>query len=550
MATVNHSRISNIQAQATTNETTNWVWAITRGMKKAGWKFHASSDGATKVSDSDPAADLWGAGVVTNVGAGAASITTIANGRATVTGLTGIVAADKGRFILFSGAATGASNNQHQIEEVIDGTSVRVDARNFAIGASDANNGAITWSILDPTSEVFPTGLNTSNIWWTAQGPSILRIPFTVAASGLFIRGENLVQTSTGAEGELLGYTFDAGAGYLVVAPRLRGSGSGVHGWDTANLITGAISGATLTQNGTALEYAYEIVLAKNTSNSVQLFVGQFETVAENAERFSFCATQAGCTPTVPPGAGGTGNAFGAHAWVAWGNSTSPGAGTSLITASASVGNVICADAIPEEDYSADGSWLLAYAFISSGNPTGFEMFGFQRVDDTEDGDLAPYVSVNLGGLKTLYAGNRLSAGTFGGSAPSLGNVAPSGTTRVGYAGWRRRGLSNESFAELEPSIMQAVQSNASFSSINAPQITRVVTSPNESLRVREPVWMISAQFGAKMIKGTLRWIYYFPGEQATTILGTVDPAWVQLTNSVPGCIVGPASLEPWILNR
>jgi hypothetical protein len=306
----------------------SWWWNLTRALKKAGWKYKASSNGTTKVSSANPAADNWGSGTTSNAGASAASITAIANGRATVTGLTGIVAADKGRFLLISGAASGANNNQHQIEEVLSATSVRIDARTFTVVAPDANNGSLTWSIRDPLGDVyssFSSFMAGSIAWWCAQGPSILRIPITAASVGTFTRGENITQSTTGAQGELIGYHFNSGLNFLVVSPRLRGSGTGVHGWQTGFTVTGGTSGATVSQNGTAIDYVYEMVLHKTASGLFQLFIGQFDSVVEGVASgmFSVCATQVGCTATIPPGAGGTGNSFSASAWVMWGTGTS-----------------------------------------------------------------------------------------------------------------------------------------------------------------------------------------------------------------------------------
>jgi hypothetical protein len=550
MSTTNHVRLNNIAPNSTANAV-NWLWSVTRALKKAGWKFKASSDGTTKISNSDPAADNWGAGSVTNAGASAATIVAPTAGRATITGLTGIVASDKGRFLLISGAATGANNNQHQIEEVLSATSVQIDARNFAV-ASDANNGSLTWSILDPTTETYPSALTTPVTWWCGQGPSILRIPFTSASTGTFIKGENITQATTLAEGEVLGYTFSGGVGYLNVAPRVRGSGGNPHGWATGNVITGSSSGASLTQVGTVLEYVYEVVIAKPASSAftVQLLFGQFETVAESAEMFSFCATQAGCTATVHPGGGGTGNAFGAHAWVGWGTGSAPGAGVGILAVTPVRGNVICVDAIPEQNYSADGSWSLVYSFVTSGNPDGFSQLGFQRLDDIEDADFAPYVSINHGGTKTLYSHTRTSAGTIPTIAFSQGGsqAFQVGITRVCLNGWRRRGLTSESFCEFEPCILSGMQSNNWIQVINSVEVTRIATSPDTTARLREPIWVVSAGLGSKVFKGTFKWLYLFAGEHATKVFGT-DPAWVQTGSISPGVVIGPHDGTLWVLN-
>ena len=515
----------------------NWWWNLTRAMKKAGWKFKASSDGSTKVTTSNPAADQWGSGTTSNAGASAASITAIANGRATVTGLTGIVAADKGRFLLISGASSAANNNQHQIEEVLSSTSVRIDARNFTVVAPDASNGALTWSVRDPLGNLY--GL-TANAWWCAQGPSVLRIPITAVSVGSFTRGENITQSTTGAQGELLGYHFNSGLTFLVVSPRLRGSGTGVHGWQTGFTVTGGTSAATVVQNGTAIDYVYEMVLWK-VNSSFQLFIGQFDSVVENVAggMFSACAAQAGCTATVPPGASGTGNTFSASAWVMWAAGTTtgfeinlPGTGTLHHR-----GHVICADAIPEQGYSADGSWSLLYG-INATNPTaGLCMFGFHKVEDTINEELSPYVTINPGGIKTLYGENRTSAGT-------VPTVTSSDTTFVDgasvyFGGWRRKALgAPENFAELRAAY------DLSLSQHVIDLRARVLSGPDTGLRIRYPIVVM----GAFMIKGTLKWVNWFDydGRIPAVYKYSSDPAWVQISARV---IVGPAAEEPWLLS-
>jgi hypothetical protein len=83
----------------------------------------------------------------------------------------------------------------------------------------------------------FPGGNTAAQAWWNAQGPSTLKIPIgakqTPGSYTGFIRGENISQATTGAQGEIIGYIFDgyAQTGFLVVMPRVDGSGGDPHGW-------------------------------------------------------------------------------------------------------------------------------------------------------------------------------------------------------------------------------------------------------------------------------------------------------------------------------
>lgn len=545
MATVNNVRLNNLPA-GDAQIVFSWWWNLTRSMKKAGWKFKASSNGTTKISSSDPAADQFGTGTVSNAGAAAASITAIANGRATVTGLTGIVATDKGRFLTITGAASGANNNHHQIEEILSTTSVRIDARTFTVVAPDGNNGSLIWTIRDPVGDLYSsfTALQSTVAWWCAQGPSILRIPITSASVGTFIRGENITQSTTGAQGEFIGYIFSAGAGYLVVAPRLRGSGTGVHGWQTAFAVTGANSGATVTQVGTAIDYVYEMVFAKTAANTTfQLFVGQFDTVADSAEMFSFCATQAGCTAAIHPGGGGTGNAFGTKAWVVWGSNTTPGSGIAMSgTGIFHRGHTICVDAISEAGYTADGSWSLIYSAATAGtNPPGFFVYGFHKLNDTEDGDLSPYAT-----LSSLSTPTRTNA-----SVASVVNTEFTQSSSWAPGGWRRRGLSSEGYAFFVTSYLFAAFIGSTVLSFTGVDAWKIATGTDTTARVREPIWLIHYLTGAKFFKGTLKWVYWFSGEQVTDVYGT-DPAWVQIgtgTTTAAPAVIGPSDGTAWILN-
>ena len=541
MPTVNH-----VRRTLYIGNTTGFrgFWEFTKTMRKAGWKYKASSDGTAKETTGDPALDKWGATgqATTNAGAAAASIATPTRGRATVTGLTGIVAADKGRFLVITGGATAANNHFHQIEEIISSTSVRIDARNFAV-AADASNGSLTWSIYDPLGEQFSAYTAPNAIgWWVGQGPSVLKIPITAASTGAFKRGENIVQASTGAEGELVGYTYYNAVGWLVVAPRLRGTGTGAHGWDTGNLITGSKSGATVTQVGTAIDYVHEICIIKPANQTqIQIFFIQVDKAAESAELFSTLATAAGCTATVHPGGGGTGNAFPTHAWVAYGTNSTPGTAVNIINVTGNIavaGLIVCVDAIPEQNYSADGSIALNFSAyynnVASNQQSGGPLYGLQRLNDTEDGEISLYVSCAQFGTKALNTPNRLSSGTALNittmnmlSFYFMDALAPGSNYAGPFAGWRGRSLSGEAFTEFM--VLAAKLSQSSFYPQRDAAVWAQVmlASANPLIRPREKIWLTS--YGnARMYKGSLRWLYWVNGGFLFDVYGG-DPGWVQI---------------------
>lgn len=579
MATTNHVVIPNFPPVSSTNMF-NQVWKLTRALKKAGYKYKASGNGTTKDTTADPKNDKWNgtgvgvsAGIVTNVGAAAASIATPTRGRATVTGLTGIVASDKGKFLVISGAATGANNNAHQIEEIVSATSVRISAHDAFAVASDANNGALTWEVRDPANsgETYPSAtLDAVQAWWCAQGPSTIKIPITsapVAGGGgfNFVRGENITQASSGFEGEILGWVFDSGAGYLSVAPRLRGTGAGVYGLTDGQQFSGDVSAATVTQQGTALEYRHEVVFWKNTNQTEgSIFHAIVEPVAEGATNlFSTIAAQSGCTGAVAPGGTtatpneGTNNGFPTFAWVHWGSSNLGGAGHETWdgkNSSNPVANaqIMCADLIEEENWSADGSWVYAYNVtnIAGGAHNGF---AFQRMDDCEDGDLDPYVSMApAGGLLTLYTNSRTGAGTQSSSGSAIDECfttawnsnASAGTAHVIWRGWRRRGLTGDGVGgqqDFELSMLIPRQTASAVTSINittnAGDADKVATAP-AATKVREPLWITSIQSSRKMRKGTCRWMYAVQGGNGTDTYD--NKKWIQLSPTNAPFIAGP----------
>jgi hypothetical protein len=354
----------------------------------------------------------------------------------------------------------------------------------------------------------------------------------------------------------------------LVVAPRRRGTGSGVHGWQTGNVVTGGRSAATVTQNGTAIDYVFEIVFAKPADQAtIQIFVGQFDTAAESAEMFSFCATQAGCTAITQPGAGGTGNTFGARAWVMWGTSTVAGSGVAInADTSASMlfnnANVICVDCIPEQNYTADGSWVVQLSGTdASGLPSvGSLLYGLQRLNNTEDGDVCVYSTVTPGGTKTLYGNSRTTAGNNPNTANNhnyfhYGYIeATPTTTRVYFATWIGRGTpASAAFAECEIASLGKLQVSGNVQAMTNARSMRMVSTANPLTKYRERIWLVTSTSSPAfyVVKGSFRWMYWVSGDQITDTYG-VDPGWIQIathSNNGSVMVIGPHDGTPWCTN-
>lgn len=564
MATVNNVVVPNFPPSTLGGtDSFTFIWKLTRALKKAGWKYIASSNGVSKDTSGNPANDYWNTtfgtvGVLTSSGSGAA-INAAVNGRALVTGLT-LTSGDKGRFLVFpSVSATDA----YQIEEVNTGTGeAKIDARAVAVVA---NPGPLNWEIRDVCDplETYPSGLTSVSAWWCARGPSILRIPITAApVAGLtsymtFLRGENVVQATTGAEGEIRGWVFNSttNTGYLVVHPRVRGSGTGPYGWDTGNVVTGSLTGSTVTQVGTNIEYRAEVVYWKaNNLSTGSAFYGWFDPTVDRT--FSDSNHLTGSTATVAPGGATGANDFPVYALVGVGTSTT-GGHQRWVANSLGYGNaqIMVADCIEEEKYTADGSLTCAVTLIASGVP--YTGFCFQVLDDGEDGDLYPYI---IGHAAASGTGNypsvnqRTGLGTatidvngrvFSCESQNLGwrNGTNNGPYQTFWRGWYNRGLAGDVQLVYEMIVDGCGQSNASNANaltLNSTPGTpeRLQTTPG-FVKLRRPIPL--AAINRKQRKGTVRYWWTVQGGASNDTYD--NKKYVQLDYSTDW---GAGVVGPW----
>lgn len=441
---------------STVNDAFSIIWKLSRAMKAAGWVYKSSSDGTTKDTTGTATNDKWG---------------------------------------------------------------------------GNAN------PLLD-TYPSFPGGNTSAQAWWNAQGPSTLKIPIGAAqVSGTytgFIRGENISQATTGAQGEIIGYLFDgyAQTGFLVALPRVDGSGADPHGWDHTNVITGSASGATVTPNATIIEFVREIVFWKDaTLTNLTHYVQCVDGYSESTSRFSVLAGSAGCTGSVAPAGGGTGNTF-----PAVGSYTAGGTGGSQSANAIGLASgltqfwdiakvqIIAVNATYSNGVSADGTFIFAAGAGSNSSAAAFPEWnyylfqGFVRVDNQEDGDVDPYVSLVISG-DLLYAGPAASGKLADGSTNILAQ-AINGNWNLGgrqfFRMWRRRGFSsNDAFVNGGPATLQLLASGSS--SFNTPISTplhdrdRAAYAFTETY-IGEDMWAINSNTNQKIRKGVLRWVRIIGG--------------------------------------
>ncbi len=524
----------------------------------------------TKDTSGNPASDRWGGGV--QVGAQTAvaaftigtATTTAKGGRVTLTGLTGFATTSPGHYLTITGATNGANNGTWLITAYISATSITIEN---PAAIAETTPGSATWTEKSALTDTIPASITAAlgnGAWWCAEGPSTMKIPIGAVVPAIsFIRGENVTQTTSGATGEVLGVLTDADTslGYIVIAPRVSGTGAAVRGWDSSNIITGAYSGATATPTGTPLEYVREIVIWKNTIALGHVYFQIIDSVNEGTStsangRFSTMAALATCTTYICPGGitGGVPTANGFPTTGSYAVSGTAGAGTAATTSGAWIGattasygvaQVMCANNIEDANISQDGSYILAIGTPVT-SPGTFVGISYQRCDDGEEGDIDPYVhfwnnNVNYASSRTTATTSYVSAENFNAAIFALVNFTP-------YRGWRRRGFAtDDEFQEFQGALLQQFSGTSALNS-NTGTVDRVATAITVAaltlnITVREPCWIISSQINQKMRKGTMRWLYFVPfGAGAGT--DTYDSKrWIQLsngTNVIPPMVGGP----------
>ncbi len=512
----------------------------------------------------------------------------------TVTGLTGMTPMSTNRFLTLTNAAQTGNNGTFKILRYISSSSVTIIN---PLGVSgDTNNGAINWKETDPLLEQYATLQYRS--WICMQGPSTLKIPITSQSTGTFIKGENVTQASTGAKGELLGYHWDSSAGYLVVMPRVDGSGGGVHGW-TTSVVTGDLSSASVTPSANVIEFVRECVFYLNGYppylSSLTAYIECVDQSSESPSRFSYMSDNgAGCTSEIAPGHSGTNNTFptlGAYSWSSEVGAYSPHHFESfdkfafIFSVHYGYTHLMCADATYDSGRSADGSFACAISasFVHSNSlfsPNNSSYIGFvwTRCDDQEEGDVDPYVMWNplttTNSNGNLYAAGitATSPGTYGASSWSsykycdrfnaayvpqtfFAQAAGFGSGGVNgnvfyqnhqCSGWRRRGLgagNGDAFQGFGLASIGYVPPAFSFASngtgfLGAYTFDEPYLQNKKNFAITLPLWVVSAQSLKKMRKGTLRWMRMVDtGQTGDFYLGG---KFIQLSSSMPAYIVGP----------
>lgn len=389
-----------------------------------------------------------------------------------------------------------------------------------------------------PTSDTYALTPQSSACWWNAAGPNIVKIPITSPSTGSFIRGEQVSQGVSAATGELLGYVFDAtNGGWLIVAPRTAT-------FDSTHALTGSISAANVNPNGTVKSYSQEVVFWASGTDGVNgtIYWVVADAVAESTKLFSNLAragNNTGCTATVAPGGGGTNNGFPSLAICVLGtagaNTPSQWATNGTATQHALVSAV---NATSGSNSSADGtSWVM---FSDTSANTESRLTGLFRLDDTEQGDVAPYEWL-LPTSNVIGSYSRTS-GPSDATLMTWSNFATNGN--VIWNGYVNRGLPGDSAGSYHKTVVP-VDATASHPLLvnNVASQVRVQNHPAST----KPLFVDTVQIyndatATQQVKGRARWLRYV---STGNVYDTTDTlTWVvwlgQVTNTNPTVIVGP----------
>lgn len=463
------------------------------------------------------------------------------------------------------GATTGANNGTFMITRVISTTSVEIDN---SAATTDAGNGTLSWAECSPTQQTYPTSITGATgvgAWLNLQGPSTLKIPIgTNVPSTAFFRGELVTQTTSGATGTILGCLTDTsgGLGFLVVEPRLNGTGGGVRGWTTGGTDTVSAasaptgSGATITSSATApIEYVREFVIWKAAALTGHMWTQTVDQSAESASRFSVLATGGSVSNTVAPG--GVAATFptpGSYVMFGTANSGAATTGPSNwhnTSTGQPIGSihVMCATCIENSSESADGSWTVLMGILNQA-VDAYCATSFMHMDGSEDGDLDPYACFVANSLASYSNTRTVNVSTFASSgvAPYL-KASTLCTATTHMRGWRRRGFAT---ADNYQDFSLGCLLNGTATLLSAPGNQqfphKVANHPNPNNPIREPLYVVSIGPTAgplKMRKGYFRWWFITQGGACNRLL--LNGAYMQAdTSSNTTGVGGSFVMGPW----
>lgn len=406
------------------------------------------------------------------------------------------------------------------------------------------------------TSQALFTARFSAGNWILLQGPVTLRIPF-ITAPGSFTRGETISQLTSGATGELVGVVWDgSSSGYAVVMP-MTGT------FDNTHTISGNISSAVLTPNGTIAKFTRQVVFWINNitgdsagSSTGHIYYQCTDSVGEGASQFSDPTRLAATTTTICPGGYTSGdNTFpddgtGTFVVVGTGGSGEVDAGASTLSGCLQnsgfligFSQIMCANATPSGSASADGSFTLAIGMPGT-NAGAYTGFSFQRLDATEPGDVENYGWIGFQDTPTRTVATSLLYSYLCDIWQTVTGGSNAGIVAFNHPNWRRRGM--DSYGGEGGYITCQIARLGTGAGTTLSPVQAQATSDNERVAtslvttsVLEPCWLVCTTVGSKVRKGTPRWIWSVEGNNGCDTYG--GKLFVQLSNNnAPAFVAGP----------
>lgn len=407
--------------------------------------------------------------------------------------------------------------------------------RTLTTGTVASNANDFWGSNADPLLDTYPTAFNTQSPWIVMRGPSTIKLSF-VTTPGNLIRGESVTQSGSGATGEFLGLAWNSSSstGWAVILPR---TGT----FNSSDVVTGATSGATFTPNQSNT-FVREVVFSKASANNTTgtIYYVCADSTSENTALFSTIADGAGCTASVHPGGGGTGNSFPSIGMCIKGSAgtVSHISFSSLSTNLNTFGQTACANATPGSGLSADGSF-----YVTFNSATVNSLFiSFTRVDNGDPADIDPYVWIAPGSATSTSWTNSTTVGSLslsGGYLYSDNDLTPINSSIFGYVA-RACGDSNRDKAvvfSFHPNVGELPY--CFYAAVNL----RIANFPNATANYHKyHPHLFSARTSEMFYKGQTRWLFILsPG----ALFDTMDSKQYFIISprngtANPGIAIGP----------
>ncbi len=433
-----------------------------------------------------------------------------------------------------------------------------VACSNGTTKVAPATNNTDNWgNNTDPLLDTYPSTFANTGVfvpWIVMRGPSTLKIPITAAPVGNPLRGEKVTQGS--AEGELLGYVFDAisSTGWMVVSPR-------VGTFTNSSTITCEITAATFTPVGTIVTYVREFMFSRTAASSDvinhQIFYICADVVGESAQLFSSLAATSGTTASVPPGCSASApNQFPAlgivirgTAGTATSGSSSPMGGATGYPAGSY--HVACTNAIGAPNVSVDGSFYFAGNSASAGATVGPALSGFcyTKVDDGDPGDCDPYVVLASQSTSIATWVRTVNIGTVTQTTYALGGTCVFTSSAAPFFGYQARGcpVASRDVPSIYVGGYYYNTSAGSSMTANYPATIRTLNHPASTPPVSRENIMIWTPGTAtlspiiKHYKGRARWL---SAVSVGNVLDTFDNKKFictgSATSSIQAVMIGP----------